>query len=170
LGVVIDANVICKYSQSLISEETDPIIQLMDCIDAGPGISIDSGDKIFHQWRETCDRGVLDNWFAKGVQSGRIKVESESRDRKHAKHLQTSLGFPYRDRHEGTYVEVAAVTTEKVIITEDIDFWSPKEKKASMDRKKVIRESGIGSVAKYLKKEMDISVVTIQQAILQLDC
>jgi hypothetical protein len=166
MGMAVDSNVINLYLKCMIREETaDSAYKLIERISVGPGFSIDEGGKIEHQWNETCRHQLFDVWFAEGVQAGTIRMVEHFLDKKHKKHLRLKLGFPYQERHEGVYIEIAAVTAEKAIVTEDIDFWSPQDKLSSAERRRQIMGEGQGDVYKYLRKKVGVSVLTVDLAL-----
>jgi hypothetical protein len=169
MGISVDSNVINLYLRAIISEETtDAAHLLVDCINRGPGFSIDEDGKMAHQWCETCNNKLFEVWFAEGIQAGTIRVVEHHLDEQHKKHLRTKLGFPYQERHEGVYIEVAAVTQEKLLISEDIDFWSPPDKKSAPERRKQIMEEGHGEVFRYLRSKVGVSVLTVDRALQRL--
>jgi hypothetical protein len=169
MGISVDSNVINAYLRCLIHEETgDPAHLLIECIKTGPGFSIDEDDKIVHQWSETCKNKLFEIWLEEGIQAGNIRTVEHHLDEKHKKHLRINLGFPYRRRHEGVFIEVAAVTEERMIISEDIDFWSPRDKLSTPERRKEIMERGTGEVFRYLRTKVGVNVLTINLALDQL--
>jgi hypothetical protein len=153
----------------MIKEETtDAVHRLIERISSGPGFSIDEDGKMEHQWNETCNNKLFEVWFAEGIQAGIIRAIEHHLSEKHKKHLRIKLGFPYQERYEGVYIEVAAVTTEKLIISEDIDFWSPADKRSTPERRRQIMEGGQGEVCKYLRNKIGVGVLTVALALQQM--
>lgn len=144
--------------------EAECVYQLMERIRTGPGFSIDETGKIAHQWSETCSHKLFEEWLVEGIQAGAIRAVDNQLAEQHKKHLRIKLGFPYQERHEGIYIEVAAVTAEKMLISEDIDFWSPRDKLSTPERRSEIIREGKGEVFKYLRKRVGISVLNVLQA------
>lgn len=169
MGITVDSNVINSYMHCLIHDETTGIVhRLFELISDGPGISIDEDGKIVHQWNETCNHKLFEIWLLEGIQKGMIRVVEHRLSEQHKKHLRIKLGFPYQVRHEGVYIEVAAVTPEKLLISEDIDFWSPRDKDSTPERRREIMECGQGAVYGYLHRKVGVSVLTINLAHLKL--
>jgi len=165
MGMAVDADVMNSYLKSLIDADIQrTVYRLIEKIKAGPGFSIDFDGKIEHQWHETCNHKLFESWFVEAIQAGAIRVVDSDLPEQHKKHLRIQLGFPYNQRFEGTYIEVAFVTDEKAIISEDIDFWSPKDKGSSPDRRRQLMEGRQGEVYRYLHGKVGINIHTIAQA------
>jgi hypothetical protein len=169
MGITVDSNVINAYLHCMINDETtDVVYRLIECISSGPGFSIDEDGKMMHQWNETCNNKLFEVWFAEGIQTGIIQAVEHMLSEQHKKHLRIKLGFPYQERHEGVYIEVAAVTPEKLLISEDIDFWSPTDKGSTPERRRQIMEGGQGAVCRYLRNKIGVCVLTVDLALRQL--
>lgn len=169
-GIVVDACVMQRFIAGLISSTTNDETKLVDCIRAGKGFAVDEEQKILTQWRETCGHLVMEDWIAQGVQSGTIRAVGNRTDQRHKKALTLKEGFPYSDRHEGTYVEVAAVASPHLLVTVDIDFWEPTAKGRTSVQKQKIIDSGRGGVRRYLKRNMGVTVLTPGAALVELEC
>jgi hypothetical protein len=168
MGMAVDADVMNSYLKSLIDGDVrGTVYRLIEGIKAGPGFSIDFAGKIEHQWHETCNHKLFESWFVEAIQAGAIRVVDNEMPEQHKKHLRVNLGFPYNQRFEGTYIEVAFVTDEKVVISEDIDFWSPRDKCSSPERRKELMEGRQGDVYRYLRRRVGIEVHTVAQAALK---
>ena len=165
MGMAVDADVMNSYLKSLIDGDIQgTVYRLIEGIKAGPGFSIDFDGKIEHQWHETCKHKLFESWFVEAIQAGAIRVVDNDLPEKHKKHLRLQLGFPYNQRFEGTYIEVAFATGEKIIISEDIDFWSPQDKRCSPERRRLLMEGRQGDVYRYLHAKVGIEVHTVAQA------
>lgn len=166
-GVVVDSNVMNLFNQGVIEDETTDARQLVEKIEATHGFAIDAGGKIRQQWLETCDSVYFGTWFTEGLKTGRIHQVAPTISQADAKHLRITCGMP-RARFEFTYVAVAnRVTQPRYIVTEDIDFWEPKAKTASHERKEAIKATRTGCVCKHLG-QMGIAVGTVAQGLVDL--
>ncbi|WP_263411196.1 hypothetical protein [Terriglobus tenax] len=169
-GVVVDACVMQRFLLALVEDRQDDVAHLFACLSEGLGFAIDSTDKMLNQWRETCKHLLMEDWIVRGIQNGYIRVVDPIRSQRHKKQLMQALGFPYQTRHEGVYVEVATASPPHLLISEDIDFWEPTAKRGSAEVKSKFISQSRGGVARYLNKEMGITVVNVSQAIAQLNC
>ena len=169
-GVVVDACVMQHFLTALISKTENDATRLVDCLSSGEGFAIDEKDKVVNQWRETCRHQVMEDWITLGIQAGYIRMVSSGPTAQHKKHLQTKLGFPYEQRHEGVYVEVAHTAPPHILVTDDIDFWEPKAKRRSAAEKARFVSGRTGGVCTYLRKKMKTQVLSVQQALSDLGC
>jgi hypothetical protein len=169
-GVVVDACVMQRFLVGLIGATATEETKLISCIEAGLGFVVDERHKILTQWRETCSHLVMEDWITQGVQRGTIKAVGNKTSQQHKKALVQQAGFPYSERHEGTYVEVAAVAPPHLLVTIDIDFWEPAAKGKPTKQKQKIIASGKGGVRRYLKRNMGVTVLTPGGALEVLTC
>jgi hypothetical protein len=86
----------------------------------------------------------------------------------HKKHLMTKCGFPFQVRHEGIFISVAATIPPHILVGDDLDFWEPKEKGCSKQRRDEIMDSSAGTVCRYLRRKANVRVLSISQAIAEL--
>jgi len=155
------------FSESLIRDEVTDTRTLVEKIKSGHGFAIDVGGKLQHQWLETCDKTYFSQWFVEGLKGGWIRQVAAKIEKADEKKLKISCGMPSA-RHEFAYVAVAnVVTPPKYIVTDDIDFWEPKEKGADEKRKQETKAKRKGCVCQHLRK-MKIVVGTVPQALAEL--
>ena len=164
--ITVDANVMHGFTHSLIKDVASAERQIVEHITAQHSFAIDDTGKIEHQWLETCGKSVFGEWFYSQLQKGVVKKVASKLDASHKKKLQNECGMPMRG--EIIYVAVAAVTDNRLIVTEDIDFWEPSAKLKSNEIKQKIKISGKGSVCKYLAKHLQITVATSSMALAKL--
>jgi hypothetical protein len=163
-GIVVDANVMNLFNQSLIKKEATGARTLVERIESTHGFVIDEGGQIEHQWLETCDKAYFGTWLVEGLKGGRIRKVVAVLEKQHRKKLRIDCGMPTK-RAELTYVAVAnSVDNLKYIVTEDIDFWEPSAKKADETRKQAIKTARSGCVSKYLQT-LGIAVGTVAQGL-----
>jgi hypothetical protein len=163
-GIVVDANVMSQFTQSLIREENTPARFLIESIEATIGFAIDKRGQIQQQWRNTCGHRLFGEWLIGGLKKGTVRMVDASLDLAHRKKLCIDKGFP-NGGYELTYVAVAAKAPPHHIVTDDIDFWEPKYKKAEERTKTAAKECRSGTVCKYLSKKLGIRVGTVVQTI-----
>jgi hypothetical protein len=162
-GVTVDANVMAGFTKSLISETSTDAYKIVERIKAGQGFAIDVGDLIKTQWFETCGRAVFGQWFVSQLQTGRIRMVTPLLANNHKRCLRKDCGMPMRG--EVIYVSVAAATTIRYIVTEDIDFWEPSAKRRDEKSKARIRTRREGAVCRYLSKYLEIRIGTPAMAL-----
>ncbi|MFW9879664.1 MAG: hypothetical protein ACFFG0_41850 [Candidatus Thorarchaeota archaeon] len=153
-GLVIDTDVICKYSQQCIDEEGD-IYYLIERMRKSCGIAIT--DFIEHQWNATCGSQLFNIWFTDNVRDGYIKYVKPYLSRDIIKQINNGFGLPQRGK-DIELIKASNVTYIRYILTTDIDLFDPKKKKASSKEKKRIKKERSGSLCKYLKKKLNIRV------------
>jgi hypothetical protein len=84
-----------------------------------------------------------------------------------AKTKRIGCGFP-NDQFEYTYIGVANSTKTRYIVSVDMHFFEPKDKKAGEKAKYRSRDERRGKVCRYLREKMKIRVGTIGHAAAEL--
>ncbi len=168
-GVAVDANVMKGFTFNYIREEVCPARSLVEKIERTSGFAIDRGGKLRQQWLDTCGNrsgSPFFEWFFQKVKEGVIREVDATLHHHRKKALWNDCGLP-RDRYEITYIEVANVTDERYLVSEDIRFFDPTLKLADEDAKTYAKTNRRGRVCQYLKT-MDICVGTVDHALDQL--
>jgi len=155
------------FSQSLIRRQATEARAVIELIGGTHGFAIDEKGRIQHQWLETCDQVFFGPWFVDALKSGKIRVVAAHLEANHKKKLRIDCGMPSA-RFEMEYVAVAnRVLPPKYIVTDDIDFWEPRAKKSTEQRKQAIKTKRTGCVCEYLAA-LDIRIGTVSQALADL--
>lgn len=167
-AVVCDSCVMQQFTESVILSQSRNVQGLIEYIAEQHSFAMDLGGKMQHQWIETCGKDVFGELLFQWLREGRIEYYSGKLHKKHKKHLMIKCGFPFTVRHEGVYICIAAEAFPHILVGGDLHFWEPKEKGCSSERRCELMEGSKGSVCKYLRTELEIQVVTVEQAILLL--
>lgn len=156
--VVADANIVLGYFLcSVLGQETrltaDPsgLIESLDqklqlCVDDCGNLEAECVALVGVEW--------LEPWLARLLVEGKVRVVSPQRVRSLEKKLST-LGFPGgRDFwYIRTALAAVAVCGSSVLLTEDMDFFEPREKRAPNARRLRFLTEGKGRVCRQLRRE-----------------
>jgi hypothetical protein len=115
-----------------------------------------------HCLQETCN--CLEGPFTDELQAWLMQLENDGKlrrlevqpDRQFQKKLREA-GLPKKDWKWAQLARHDCVTT---ILTEDIDFYEPKDKSAKNPRKESRKNNRTGTVLKLLKKEANADVIS----------
>ena len=164
-AIVCDSCVMQRYIEALIAGQVDCAIDVINCIRENHKFAMDMGRKMEHQWIETCGHQIFGEILVTWLREGRIEIFPGKLHEQHRKYLQTKCGFPFSQRHEGVFVSVAAEAFPHILVGDDLDFWEPAEKGCPGERRRKLMGNGKGSVCVYLKRELDVQVTWVEQAI-----
>jgi hypothetical protein len=167
-GIVVDANVMNSFVKALKDDAVCPQREIVNLIDRSVGFALDAGQKMERQWLDTCGSSrssLFFEWYYARLNKSIRYVECV-RDDSLRKRLFIECGFPRR-KFEIVYVEVAAATNERYIVTNDIDFWNPKLKTAEAKTKEACKRERTGCVYKLLRRA-GMTVGTTEQALAEL--
>jgi hypothetical protein len=153
-GIVVDANIISYYCREYI-EETGDLCDLIGKILKNCGIVI--SDSMEREWRNTCGSQLFEVWFTDNLRDGHIQYVIPSIDRQILKKIHNDFGLPERGGDKDL-IKAANVTTYKYILTNDIDLFDPKKKRASSKEKEQIKKQRKGALCIFLRKKLDIIV------------
>jgi hypothetical protein len=152
-----------RFRQDMLTKEQSLSGLLVEKVTIDHGLVIDYGGKIQHEWFSQCPDALFREWFAQNLKLGRIRIVKPLIPEEHRRALFIKLGFPRRG-FDIVYVGVANVTQKKYIISEDLDFFDPKHKRSDHETRERIKRERDCAVCAYLKKKMNITVGTPQQA------
>lgn len=168
-GISVDANVMQSFAKSYLRGEPSDPKTLVERIEEGPGFAIDEAGKIERQWLDTCGPkpgAPFFEWFYQGLKDGSIRKVNARLELGHKRRLPNDCGFP-NDRFEMTYIEVANVTAQRYIVSEDIHFFEPRLKEAPECAKSAAKARRQGRVCRYLRR-LGITVGTVAHALGEL--
>lgn len=158
-GIVVDANIINSYIQSVIVDNGDnKVIKLLSKIMSKYGFLIN--DVIEHEWKENLRSfQYFEEWFTQCIIEEKIGyVEYINKlTTKQKKDIFIVYGLPTRGC-DIEYIKCTLNTRMKYLLTEDIHFYDPKKRMANKTEKKKIKGRREGCFCKYLKKEMGLTV------------
>lgn len=166
MELVIDANILKGYfeetqigSSPELTHSPQALFQRLGKGDTG---YLDEGGQIQHEWRNVVDPEWFDKWYRDLLRQDGLSLIPV----KPYPALRSSLGklgFPNKGR-DIWYVRTAKAVYEAfdsvVLVSEDLDFYNPKEKKGDHQRRLKILLAGNGPVVKHLRKEK-IDVVCV---------
>lgn len=155
-GTIIDANVFCRIYDAIINDKYDLFRHIFEhAVDNGY-ILVDDGGKIKHEWRTTCcgDEDEFFNvWYSSRQFEDAIREGSLSSCNATKKYLKL-LGVPSKDC---VYLRLGINSTPKIIVSDDSDFFEPKAKTWSTEKKRNVKLKG-GSVSTYMKKQHGVEI------------
>ncbi len=167
MNVVIDAQVVGWYLAELIgaahpatNSPADLFARLGD-EDVG---FVDDGGHIEQEWRQVADPDWFNQWYSQLLIDGSVVLIQPSRCRDLLEHLHRNLGFPRTK--DVWYIKTAAGVVRDFgppahIITEDMDFYEPREKQCSAGRRQRFLHESRGSVARHLGRREGIQVKSV---------
>jgi hypothetical protein len=164
MEIVIDAQVVWGYFKEAILElepsltgRAEPVFERLGSEDLA---FLDQEGHIEHEWRSVIDREWFDPWYARLLSAGAatlIPVETCNMLRKQLERL----GFP-RSHKDIWYVRTAKAVADHygqvIIVTEDMHFYDPTQKKTNAKHRRRILLSGDGQVARYLRRKECIDI------------
>lgn len=153
------------FTLSYVSGQTSDVKTLVEGIQKKMGFAIDEGGKIERQWLDTCGPKPgcpFYEWLYQKLKDGSVRKVPAKLGPAHRKKLRVDCGLP-NDRYEMTYIEVANVTDERYIVSEDIHFYEPRLKYAAEAAKARAKSERRGRVWRYLAN-LGITVGTVSQA------
>jgi hypothetical protein len=139
-----------------------------DCIGAFQGlldnevVILDERGLIRHEWTVTCC-GSDDEFLRQWLNNRIIDDQIQERASRASLQLRTRLrdfGVPQRDQK---YIFLAESNHAFGIITEDIDFYDPKEKLTGEARKNDLKLAGRGRVCLFLRRTHNILVFPLKR-------
>lgn len=166
MSVIIDANVVKGFFQrSILGQDTDLTgcpVDALSCLTVDNFAIIDDGNMIFSEWRSVVDKEWFDPWIAKMLIDDLVHFIKVRADADISRQLR-ALGFP--NSRDIWYIRTACSASSQFgkscLLTEDIDFFSPKDKKNDSKRRSDILTSCSGPVAKFLRKSCNVNVMSV---------
>lgn len=171
MWAVIDAQIFqqyfaCSQRSAACGLTCDPSF-LFDLASEQLLLFLDEGEIIEHEWRNVVDRLWFDTWLAGEFARGKIRTIAVPPNGKLRREL-LALGFPVRRSRDIWYVRtaceakvLAGTTEEMTLVSEDLDFYEPREKGAAHKRRmKILLASG-GAVSKHLRREYQVLVACV---------
>lgn len=140
MGIIVDANIIKNYYDETVIEKGHSLTASARHILEDDGraytIFIDEDGNIEHEWRSPVDENWFKEWYYAKLVSGQIKIIAVSNCSTLCKSLYT-LGFP-KGKRDIWYIRTAKASLnfqdKGWIISEDIDFYNPKQKKTLTEK------------------------------------
>lgn len=159
-GFVVDADIMLSFLRELIYEEGE-IFKFITLICEKYGIV--ATNKILTEWETTCQGDVFSQWETDELKEGRIRKVKvlPNLDKGILKKIHNDCGLP-RNSKDIEYVKCANATISiRYIISDDIDLYAPKLKKADSKAKYRAKEQRQGQLCCFLNKKMEVRVGTI---------
>jgi hypothetical protein len=164
MEIVIDAQVVNGYFKETVLEIESPLTDkatlIFDRVGSEDQTFLDSKGIIEHEWRNVVEPEWFDVWYARLLQNGAAVQMDVSTCYATCRQLERN-GFP-RSSRDIWYVRTAKAVVDRfsraVIVTEDMDFFDPRQKGANAKQRKSILLSGNGQIARYLHKKEKINV------------
>jgi hypothetical protein len=164
---IIDANIFYGYYKETVLELddndlTDSPVKLFNNLGKDFILCFDRTGHIKNEWEKCGGVEWFNAWYSKILIEGKAYEIDPINDPTLYKKLK-QLGFP--DSNDIWYIKTAksvvANQGETEFISEDMDFYSPNEKKCGCSRRLRIINNGIGPVCKFLRKKESIYVKSV---------
>lgn len=142
ISLVADANVFQAFYEEEVLGHVGPRPErsasakpVLGAIQAVAFAFVDTSGKIEKEWRDRCqgNNEWFDAWFGGHLQGDRIRL-LDCKNSSHLSKRYRQLGCPNDDV---VYIKVAVESTKtspicslRLLVTEDIDFYDPKQKRA----------------------------------------
>lgn len=170
MGIVVDANILAGFFKEIIVGKQCDLTICPEKIFENAGkeykIFLDDGGHIEKEWEEVVDREWFKAWLEKMFDNDAV-IQISTKTYYQLKEKIRKLGFP--NSKDIWYVRVAKSISEiegdAELISEDLDFYDPKKKTLTGDKRITFLLRGKGKVAKYLRKSEDINVICVQNFI-----
>jgi hypothetical protein len=164
MELVIDAQVVCSYFKETVLELdtwlTERAERIFERVGDEDQAFLDDRGMIEYEWREIEDREWFDVWYARLLQTGGAVQVPVQTCNALIRQL-NGRGFPKGSR-DIWYVRTAKAVVDEfdraIILTEDLDFYDPTQKRATANRRKRVLLSGDGTIARYLDRNENITV------------
>ena len=153
-GVIIDANIIPQFLPQYVKQEGN-IYDLFNDILSKYGIAICK--QIQREWLNTCNHPIIEAWLTDNLKNGNIRHVKPKLHRDIKKKLRTDYGLP-RGSPDIHLISCANVTEVRYIISEDMDLFDPKMKRAKSKTRTRIKQKRTGNLCRYLHKQLKIRV------------
>jgi len=157
---VVDANAIHCFQEERIREQPGSAHEAMAAISVQHCIAIDTEKLCLQEWIE-CAGGKfpfsLADWVGDEVVAGRIKFFALAPNGCRKDLLKA--GLPQKDHK---WVRLAVGCGGKRLVSGDIDFFDPRQKKASAAVKQKLKDARSGPCAKHLSKVYGIRVMCLE--------
>lgn len=163
MHVVIDAQLILGYyCEDVLGRppiHTAAVREVVARLGSGDTACVDDAQQIEAEYRQLVDREWFDAWFGDRLLLGEVVAVKADACRELLARLR-GYGFPRgRDRR---YVAVAATLAKEqgcsILLSEDLDFYDPRAKRADSRRRMAVILSQKGPVADHLRKESAVEV------------
>lgn len=169
MRIVVDAQLVSGYFREDVLDEGPPYTGSMKAVIDKFGIMdvgcIDADGHIEQEYREVVDPDWFEAWFGERLEVGDFVSVPVASCADLIRKLTNDFGFPKRGR-DRRYVALARTLVERengspVLLSEDLDFYSPKEKKAGAKRRAALLKGHKAPVATYLRKQEGILVRSV---------
>jgi hypothetical protein len=170
LNLVVDANIFKSYFMESVLEKntnlTDSTIKIFEMGNLKNLIFHDDGGIIQKEWENLVEPEWFQTWLGDMFSSGKLIEITPINDDSLKSKLKNN-GFPINTK-DYKYVTTANSVAKKnnyaYIVTEDMDFYSPKEKNCDCKRRGKIISASSSEVGKTLKR-FNISAVCVKNII-----
>lgn len=155
----VDANAIALFQMERVTRVPGHGTAAIDSIVHSNCIALDNEKLCLQEWLNAAKGAypfALEDWLVDMIAVGKIKYYSLSTNSCRKQLLQ--YGLP-QDDHK--WVRLALGSDGKALVTADVDFFEPTQKKAKASVKEKIIASGRGSCSKALLKNYGVEVVHV---------
>jgi hypothetical protein len=172
MGIVVDANIIKNYYDETVigiaHSLTESAKHILDDEDRVYIIFTDEGGHIEYEWRSPVDQNWFKEWYYAKLISGQIIILTVNNCSELCKSLY-GIGFP-KGKRDIWYIRTAVSSLSQqekgFIVSEDIDFFNPTQKKILKGQKRInCMKSCNSPVRKHLRKNANIEVMCVEEFI-----
>jgi hypothetical protein len=171
MGLIVDSNVVKGYYQDTVLGKGHDLTEsprlVFDQEFRKHLIYLDNKQVVWSEWKAAVKDEWFDIWYANLLRDDVIREIPAAAEKNFRKEL-TNFGFPFTGR-DIWYARVANAVSENfgfaILISEDLDFYEPKEKGCKSARRNDILLKELGSLRKHLKKQRNIQVKAVARFI-----
>jgi hypothetical protein len=160
---VIDACSFKLFFEELVGETNGIYFQSMSAILDGSAIIFDIQGRIRNEWITTCcgeDDEFLSEWINNKIIDDTIQERETRRDNRIRSKLR-EFGVPQKDHK---YIYLAETHSVDGIVSDDIDFYDPREKNSGQARLAKLKFGRKGRVCQYLQKHHELFVFPLEMS------
>lgn len=164
--LVIDAQLIKAFfqedQQRGTPECTASMATVIQKLGSTSAAFVDGEGKIEHEWRSLVEPEWFVAWYAGALDSGAVELIDIDRKHELVKALEAKWGFP-KDSCDSWYIFTSCAVVRDlhcraVLLSEDLDFYEPSEKRCDSKRRRALLTQQKGQVARYLRRKAQIDV------------
>ncbi len=153
----VDANCICHFQRESIVGEPGLYHQAIERLLQDGQLVLDEGGLCRQEWLDTASGPIqlnLNDWINDLIANNQLSLAAITPVGRHRKQL-SSLGVPKKDHK---WFALCRDSTAATFLTEDIDFYDPREKLAGDGRRRRVMLSGSGPVKRFFRAEAGTEV------------
>ncbi|WP_438392337.1 hypothetical protein [Caballeronia sp. DA-9] len=167
MPTIVDANVLREYyREHVLNIKSELTHSTLLIFDQARAIFLDDGGQIEHEWGNLVDPYWFSVWLAHKLEFSEINYIDVSNCPDLCNHVY-GLGFPKGSR-DIWYLRTAMACVSKFkkssnVVTEDIDFYNPKQKAANGAARIAVLKNANAPIKKTMRKDYDVNICCVEE-------